>query len=360
MEPRETDTAPLEAADEVPEAEPAAQAAEQLPRPRKALRMAAWVVGSLLLALLVLPLIWPVPEIPGALEAADLAGPDSRFVEVSGTTYHYVESGQGEPAVVFLHGFGASTFSWRDTLPDVAERRRVVAFDRPGFGLTERPLAGEWDGPNPYSLTTQADTTIALMDELGIEQAVLVGHSAGGAVATLAAARHPDRVSGLVLVAPAIYTGGGTPSWIRPLLATPQMRRVGPLIVRRILGNETGGDLVRAAWYDPSAVTDEVIEGYRAPLRIRDWDKALWELTVAPRPDAPADVLYRIECPVLVVSGTEDGTVPHEDSVRLAEELGGRLAEFEQTGHLPHEERPERFTTEVFRFLDDLEASCPS
>jgi len=327
---------------------------------RRALRIVAWALGAVVLALVVLPLIWPVPEVPDAVEARELAGPDSRFVEVSGLSYHYVESGQGEPVVIFLHGFGASTFSWREVLPEIAERRRAVAFDRPGFGLTERPLAGGWDGPNPYSATSQADDTIVLMDELGIEQAVLVGHSAGGAVAVLAAARHPDRVSGFVLVAPAIYTGGGTPAWIRPLLATPQMRRVGPLLVRRILGGERGADLVRAAWHDPSAVTDEVIEGYRAPLQVRDWDKALWELTIAPRPDVPAEALDRIRCPVLVVSGTEDRTVPHEDSVRLAEELGGRLAAFEETGHLPHEERPERFTTEVFRFLDDLEASCPS
>ena len=330
------------------------------PRRSRVLRVLGWTLLVLLVVLLIVPLVWPVPDVPDAVEAADLAGPDSRFVEVGGVTYHYVRFGEGEPAVIFLHGFGASTFSWRDILPDIAERRQVVAFDRPAFGLTERPLRGEWEGPNPYGLTAQADNTVALMDELAIGQAVLVGHSAGGAVAVLAAARHPDRVSGLVLEAPAILAGGGTPSWIRPLLATPQARRIGPLFVRRLLSGETGEDLVRAAWADPSAVTDEVIEGYRAPLAIRDWDKALWELTIAPRPDAPDDALDLIECPVLVVAGTEDGAVPYEDSVHVAEILGARLATFEETGHLPHEERPERFSTELYRFLDELEPSCPS
>ena len=324
-------------------------------RRSRALRIIAWVLVGLLVALLFIPLVWPVPEIPDAVEPADLAGPDSRFVEVGGLDYHYVSAGDDPCTVIFLHGFGASVFSWRETIPDAAARCTAIALDRPAFGLTERPLRGEWDGPNPYSPTTQADHTIELMDALGIDQAVLVGHSAGGAIAVLAAARHPDRVSGLVLEAPAIYRGGGTPRLLRPLLATPQARRIGPLLLRRTLGGDSGADLVRAAWADPSAVTDEVIEGYRAPLAIRDWDRALWELTIAPRPDDPVDALDAVECPVLVVAGTEDRAVPYDDSVRVAEALGARLATFEETGHIPHEERPERFATELYRFLDDLD-----
>ncbi|MDF1542718.1 MAG: alpha/beta hydrolase [Anaerosomatales bacterium] len=330
------------------------------PRHGRARRLIAWVLLGLLAALLFVPLLWPVPEVPGAVEPRELAGPDSLFVEVGGVEHHYVRSGTGGRVVIFLHGFGASTFSWRDTLPDIAARATAIAFDRPGFGLTERKLRGEWEGPNPYSPTTQADNVIGLMDELGISQAVLVGHSAGGTIAVLAAARHPERVSGLVLEAPAIYTEGGAPRFVRPLLATPQARRIGPLIVRRALAGDTGERLVRAAWADPSAVTDEVIEGYRAPLAIRDWDRALWELTIAPRPDRAADALDSIECPVLVVAGTEDGTVPYADSARVAEVLGARLATFEDTGHIPHEERPERFATELFRFLDELDPACQS
>jgi len=322
-------------------------------------RVVAWTLLALLAIVVFVPLVWPVPEIPGAVEAADLAGPDSRFVEVGGIEHHFVQTGTGGRTVIFLHGFGASTFSWRDTLPDTAARATAIAFDRPGFGLTERKLRGEWDGPNPYSPTTQADRVVELMDELDIDEAVLVGHSAGGTVAVLAAARHPERVSGLVLEAPAVYTEGGAPRFIRPLLATPQARRIGPLIIRRALSGETGERLVRAAWADPSAVTDEIIEGYRAPLAIRDWDRALWELSIAPRPDRAADVLDKIRCPVLVVAGTEDPTVPYDDSARVAETLGARLATFEDTGHIPHEERPERFSTELFRFLDDLEP-CPA
>jgi pimeloyl-ACP methyl ester carboxylesterase len=67
---------------------------------------------------------------------------------------------------------------------------------------------------------------------LNIREAILIGHSAGGTVVMNVALRHPDRVAALVLVDPAIYTSGGAPGWIRPLLGTPQLRRIGPLIAR--------------------------------------------------------------------------------------------------------------------------------
>ncbi len=324
---------------------------------RRGRRLVAIAVAAVLLAVLIVPLVWPVPPIPDTVEPTALAGPDSLFVEVAGIEYHVVIAGDEPCAVIYLHGFGASVFSWRETIADTSVRCTAIALDRPAFGLTERPLRGAWDGPNPYSPTTQADHTIALMDELGIERAVLVGHSAGGAVAALAAARYPERVRGLVLEAPAILHGGGTPAFVRPLLATPQARRIGPLLLRRSLAGDRGEDLVRAAWANTDAVTDETIEGYRLPLRVHDWDRALWELVIAPRPDDPADLLGEIECPVLVVAGTEDRAVPYEDSARVAEILGARLATFEGIGHIPHEEAPERFASEIYRFLDDLTES---
>ena len=98
----------------------------------------------------------------------------------------------------------------------------MVAFDRPAFGLTERPMPGDFpNGVNPYTADAQADLTVGLMDELGIEQAVLVGNSAGGTIAAHTALRYPERVKALVLVDAAIYGGGGSPSWARPLLTTP-------------------------------------------------------------------------------------------------------------------------------------------
>ncbi len=322
---------------------------------RRAWRYIAWAVLVCVGMFLLVPLVWPVPDVPDAVEPEVLARPDSRFAEIEGLRYHYEILGEADCAVIFLHGFAASTFSWRDILPDAAARCTAIAYDRPGFGLTERPLQGDWQGPNPYGLTTQADHVIAMMDALSIESAVLVGHSAGGSVAVLTAARHPSRIDGLILEAPAIYAQGGPPGWIQPLLRTPQARRVGPLLVRRLLSGPRGEQILRDAWAEPSAVTSETVEGYRQPQMVRDWDRALWEFMLAPRPDDPADALAGVECPVVVIAGDSDRFVPYEDSVRIARELDATLVTFPDTGHLPHEEQPDRFSTELFRFLDSLD-----
>src|SRR5690606_16790962 len=113
---------------------------------------------------------------------------------------------------------------------------QVISFDRPGFGLTERPQSGDWTGTSPYSPEGHAQLTLDLMDELGVEQAVLLGHNSGAAVALEVALMAPDRVAGLVLVAPAVFNVGGPPGWLRPILGTPHMSRLGPLLMRQLAG----------------------------------------------------------------------------------------------------------------------------
>jgi len=97
-----------------------------------------------------LSLVW-VRQSPATLPIEQLADPDSLFVDVDGLEVHYKVAGQGEPTVVLLHGFAASVFSWRKVMEPLSEVGMVVAFDRPAFGLTERPMPGEWGEENPYS-----------------------------------------------------------------------------------------------------------------------------------------------------------------------------------------------------------------
>jgi pimeloyl-ACP methyl ester carboxylesterase len=307
------------------------------------------VLLALAILLLLVPLIVPVPPLRGTVPPEELADADSRFIDVHGLRMHYKVQGQGEPALVLLHGFAASTFSWRAVMPQLSGLGTTVAFDRPAFGLTERPMPGEWVGENPYSLEAQADQTVALMDRLGIEQAVLVGNSAGGTVALLTTLRHPERVQALVLVDAAIYSGS-TPAWLGPVLRTPQMRRLGPLVARAF--GKMGGRLLDSAWYDKSKVTDEMLEGYEKPLRAQNWDRALWELTTASRPLHLEERLGEVRVPVLVITGEYDRIVPPEQSVRLAEELpDAELVTVPDCGHLPQEECPDDFVAAVRVFL---------
>ncbi len=312
-------------------------------------------LGILLLLLLVGPFLVPVPPLEGTVPARRLADPDSRFVEVDGLTVHYKLAGEGEPVFLLLHGFGASTFSWREVMTPLAELGTVVAYDRPAFGLTERPLPGEWErGENPYDAKAQVALALQLLDTLGYEEAIFVGNSAGGTVAVQTALAHPERVRALVLVDPAVYTGGPGPV-VHWLLNTPQADHVGPLLVRSI--QSRGESLLETAWHDPSAITPEIRAGYRQPLQAEHWDRALWELSQAREPDDLPERVDELAPPVLVITGDDDRVVPTEQSVRLAAEIpGAELEVLEACGHVPQEECPEPFMDAVRAFVVSLDA----
>jgi pimeloyl-ACP methyl ester carboxylesterase len=316
------------------------------------LRVAALVAGLLLTLLLIGPFLVPVSPLENTVPAEELADADSRFVEVNDLRVHYKAAGSGEPVLLLLHGFGASTFSWRDVIEPLAKLGTVVAFDRPAFGLTERPLTWE-RGCDPYAPQAQVALVVGLLDTFGIRKAVLVGNSAGGTIAIQVALAHPDRVDALVLVDAAIYQGGGAPSWIRPLLYTPQVDRLGPLLARQI--EARGDDFLEMAWHDPSKITPLVRAGYRKPLRAENWDRALWELTKTSREAQLADHIASITLPSLVISGDDDRIVPVESSLRLAEELpNAELVVIPMCGHLPHEECPGPFLDAIGTFLGGL------
>lgn len=299
----------------------------------------------------ILPFLVPVPPLEDVRPVRDLVDDDSRFVTVNDLDVHYKRSGEGEPTLVLLHGFGASLYSWREVTEPLSEMGTVIAYDRPAFGLTERPL--EWEGANPYSTSAQVELVRALLDEFQIQQAVLIGNSAGGTIAVSFALRYPERTAGLVLVDAAIYTGGGSPPWIRPFLKTPQMDHLGPLFARMI---EKRGELfLQTAWHDPETIPAETYQLYKKPLRVENWDRALWELTRASQPlDLPAQ-LKDILVPTLVVTGDDDRVVPTEESLQLADDLpDAQLVVFENCGHVPQEECPQAFLTAVEEYLNSL------
>src|SRR5512140_3028469 len=93
------------------------------------------ILAVLLALVLVGPFLVPVPDLPGLKTEKELADADSKFIEINGVTVHYKEMGQGDTTFILLHGFGASVFSWHAVMDDFAARGRVIAYDRPAFGL---------------------------------------------------------------------------------------------------------------------------------------------------------------------------------------------------------------------------------
>ena len=122
---------------------------------------------------------------------------EEKYVDVGGIRTFYLEAGTG-PDLVFFHGGGIgidAALSWSDNIGPLAERFHVIAIDEIGFGRTAMPA-----DPSQFNKVLRADHALATLDALGIERAILIGHSEGGFMAAKIAVEHPDRVAKLVIV----------------------------------------------------------------------------------------------------------------------------------------------------------------
>ena len=312
------------------------------------------VLASILSLLLVGPFLIPVNS-SGTLTNVEAAtaqfGDKSKFIEVVGHDVHYLTAGDpsSDKLILLLHGFGANVSTWDLVLDELGTEGFVVAYDRAAFGFTERPET--WSGTNPYSSAGQLEVIQALIDEFGAgKEVVILGHSAGGNLAAAFAAANPESVDELILLAPAVYSTGGGPSWLNWIYDIPQLNHVGPALVSSIA--TSGLDLLQESYYDKSLVTEELTAKYTAPLKIVGWEKAFWNYNKAPRTTNVDKQLALLTVPTLVITGDTDEVVATADSIRLAGELpNAQLVVIENCGHLPNEEKSQEFLTAVAGFL---------
>ena len=276
------------------------------------------------------------------------AKPPSRFIEVNGLQVHLRDEGpHDDPApIVLLHGTSASLHTWQGWAVALRDRRRVIRFDLPGFGLT---------GPsheNDYSLAADVRFVQAVMDQLGVRRFVLGGNSLGGLVAWSAAARMPERVERLILVDAAGYPPGAmtTPQAVPLALRIARMPWLRPvagyMLPRGLIENS-----LRQLYGDPAKVTPELVDLYSDMARRQGNRDAL-----ARRFDqaAPADLsqLKDIKAPTLVLWGGRDRLLPPELAQRFERDIPhAQRVVFDDLGHMPMEEDPERTVAQVRRFL---------
>jgi pimeloyl-ACP methyl ester carboxylesterase len=304
-------------------------------------------VGLVVLALLlIVPFLVPV-ETTGVKTYKEVAGEGATFATAQGIEIFYektdfvcqADKDCSNPPVIFLmHGFGANTFSYREVTKPLSELGDVIAYDRPGFGLTERPTS--WEGENPYGSIGQD----LILDEL-IEtfasgrDVILVGHSAGGTLAAQYVVDNKDAIKGLILISPAILSTGGTPSWLNWIFSIPQLDHLGPLLVSSIASS--GMDLLDESWYNKDLITEEVKAGYREPLSVIGWEEGFWEFNRAPRSFDVRDRLDEITIPTLLITGDTDTVVATKDTEALATMIENSvLFVIPKSGHLAQEETP--------------------
>jgi pimeloyl-ACP methyl ester carboxylesterase len=314
-------------------------------------RNLAVIAGTVLMAGVTAPLIVPIRPLEGTVAPEDLADSGSRFVLDGGLKLHTRQSGSGDGAFLLIHGHLHSLETWRDVTPLLCELGRVISWDRPGFGLSSRPMPGQIKGPNPYASETQTNGIPRLMDVLGVDRATLIGASTGASIAARAAERFPDRFDRLVLVSP-LTSGHGARRWLRIFMSTPQMKRLGPVLLRAKVTAELER-LFTVSWHDPSRITPERWEIYRRLLRVNDWDRGLWEEARTARKFEELCRPEQLRVPTLVVAGEHDRVAGTQTIIRLAASIPhAHLALIPECGHLPQEEGPRAFVTALREFLD--------
>lgn len=294
----------------------------------------------------------------------DLADANGRFVDLDGSEIYYQSWGHSEnPAVILVHGFGGSTIGWRLNAPDLAEAGYyVVALDRPGFGLSDK-------SPDiDYTHAAQADVIAALMDELNIETATIVGHSQGGNVVAHFAVEHPDRLDKLVIVAGAIVPSEESgadfgaiadlalePSeLLRDVAENPLLSRIMAFILGSYFTEERIGDLMLSAYGDIEH-DEALVALYYRPFLTPGWEEGLIAMTLDSEGNILSqDQLAQIEASTLIMWGTTDAWVPIEGGYVLDEIIpNSRMVTYPDIGHSPMDTVPDVFTADLLEFLGE-------
>jgi pimeloyl-ACP methyl ester carboxylesterase len=255
----------------------------------------------------------------------------------------YCKAGRG-PALVLVHGLVGSSQNWDQNIQFLARFRTVYALDLANMGWSDRVA-----GIDP-SLEATADRLAAAMDALGIARADVAGHSHGGAISMMLAARHPRRVRRLVLFAPANpFCDLG-----KHLIRFYQTRlgvAVAHLVPR--LPRALHKTALSRMYGDPKRVREGALEGYTRGMNDGTVEHILgivrgWTTDMA----ALGDVLGAVaRLPTLLIWGDRDRAVGVRSGERLAEMLGARLMVIPGVGHLPFAETPELCNNAVREWL---------
>jgi pimeloyl-ACP methyl ester carboxylesterase len=266
----------------------------------------------------------------------------SQTVSLTSFDVHYLAMGEGYP-LILVHGGGMWLYSFRHNVGELSRSFRVYALDMPGYGYTEP--RGK---PVKVCLDTMADTLLEFMDTLRIPAAVVVGHSWGGGWALRFASLHPARVGGLVLIDSSGLAVRDVLEW--ELLKVPI---AGPLLLRCLTLSTVTSRLVRS-YHKPGMVTPGMALEVYLPMKLAHNRRAQIELSRNQDWKLTEQALARITHPALLIWGERDRYLDVSLLRRFQSRMPhARSCVFEECGHSPHEEYPEKANRLIASFVMD-------
>ncbi|MGO9928030.1 MAG: alpha/beta fold hydrolase [Mycobacterium sp.] len=295
----------------------------------------------------------PLPDVhPHLRPVRDVDAPSLQFRTIHGYRRAFRVAGSG-PALLLIHGVGDNSAAWEPVHAKLAQRFTVIAPDLLGHGESEKPRAD-------YSLAAFANGMRDLLAVLGIERVTVVGHSFGGGVAMQFAYQYPELVERIVLV-----SAGGVAndvSFALRLAAMPMgsealavLRVPGAMPAIRLFGRAIESALGSTKFGRDAADIVDLLEGFQEPRALSAFARTL--RSVVDARGQFVTMLDRIRLvqpiPVQVIWGEDDFVIP-VDHARTAHAAipGSRLEIFENSGHMPFHDHPDRFVEVVERFID--------
>lgn len=266
----------------------------------------------------------------------------SETMTVAGLQTNVLREGRGEP-LILLHGLGASSYSWRYAVPELAKHYEVFAPDLPGFGRTDKP----WDFD--YSIHGLHTWILKFMDHNGIKSARFAGNSMGGVLSLWTAMEAPARVERMALL--------GTPAYVenRPKMLWPLSWPVVGSLYEWALGDVTLRYIANVTYVDKSKVDAKLVAEYGLALKTAAGRRAVAQFVRrAIPPDHRERILrYReVLHPTLVLVGELDRMVGRAGAERLVKDMpNATLCFLDAAGHAPHEDAPERVNARLLEFF---------
>jgi pimeloyl-ACP methyl ester carboxylesterase len=273
---------------------------------------------------------------------------EMKFLELHGDRVAYRDVGDGDEALLLIHGMAGSSETWRAVIPQLSRRYRVVAPDLLGHGQSAKPRGD-------YSLGAFAVWLRDLLDELDISRATIIGQSLGGGVAMQFVYQHPDYCQRLILIS----SGGLGPDvgWTLRLLSAPGAEFILPVIAPRPV--LTAGNKLRS-WFGAAGISSprgaEVWSAYSSLSDAETRQAFLRTLrSVVDHRGQAVSALNRLhmaaELPTMTIWGDQDRIIPVDHAYAAqAARPESRLEVLKGVGHFPHVERP----SEVVDLIDDF------
>ncbi len=252
------------------------------------------------------------------------------------TNLYYETCGAGDP-MIFLHGLGASVYTWRNVIAPLEVNNKLFLFDLKGFGKSPKPR------DDNYSIVEQADLIYQFIQEEDLKNLILVGNSYGGAVSLLVSImlcdKDPGRLSKLILLDSAGYDE--LIPWYVKVLRTPIL---GWLVVHLSPAKTLAKTVLKESYYNDNLITDAQVAAYATPLGMPNGKYALLKAAQQAIPediDTWIDKYPTISVPTLLIWGDDDMVIPVQIGHQLRAAIPcSKLVTIPDTGHIPQEETP--------------------